>query len=81
MRDSKISPATITFGDDSVVVRRQGKSQVIVANILGAQTEPHSKSVWLDRLVHQPKESLFMEGDKVWTVTGAISTVLTCSNS
>ena len=79
MRDSKISPPTITFGDKTVVVRRQGKSQVIVANILGEQTEAHCKSVWLDRLVHQTTES-FVEGDKVWSATGAISTVLTCVN-
>jgi hypothetical protein len=68
----------ITFGDQSVVLRRSGNSQLVVANVLGSEVDPVTggKTVWLDRKVHRVGESQFVEGDAAWLVSGAISTVL-----
>lgn len=64
----------VGIGDDAVSVRRHGSSTAVVANILGTEVAEDGTPVriWLDRLVHQPKERRL--GD--WDVSGAISTVL-----
>ena len=81
MHDFKVPP-TIAFGDGSVVIRRSGNSQALVANALGSATDSTGKkTVWLDRLVHRPGEKSFSEGNVVWQVSGAISSVLTCTMS
>jgi hypothetical protein len=64
----------VSIGDDAVSVRRHGSSTAVVANILGMAVAEDGAPVriWLDRLVHQPREDRL--GD--WEVSGAISTVL-----
>jgi len=79
MRDGiKEQPVDMTFGDNSVVLRRSGNSQPVVANVLGSEQDPSTgaKTVWLDRKVHRPCECRFVEGGTTWFVSGAISTVL-----
>lgn len=79
MRDETIKQRVdISFGDQSIVLRRSGKSRPVVANVLGSEENPATgaKTVWLDRKVHQRGESEFSEGDVIWRCSGAISTVL-----
>ncbi len=66
--------ATVTLGDGVITIKRQGSSRPVVANILGMDTDGEGRPVkiWLDRLVHLPKESFL--GD--WRISGAVSTVL-----
>ncbi len=66
---------TVSLGDGAAVVRRTGRSQPVVANILGQETDARGEivRVWLDRLVHGPMESNFVG----WTVGGAVVTELT----
>lgn len=68
----------ISFGEGSVVLRRSGNSQPVVANVLGSEVDPVTgeKTVWLDRRVHRLGESKFFELDAIWQASGAISTVL-----
>lgn len=79
MRDgSKEQIVDITFGEQSVVLRRSGNSHAVVANVLGSDedTVTGAKTVWLDRKVHRVGESRFVESGVIWAVSGAISTVL-----
>ena len=77
-RDSK-QTVEVTFGDQTVVVRRSGKSGAVIANVLGSENDPTTgvTTVWLDRKVHRSGEKEFVEGETFWRCSGAISTVLT----
>jgi hypothetical protein len=65
---------SIEVTEELVVIRRNGISQPILANILGMERNEDGspKRVYLDRLVHSPEENT-LGG---WGVTGAISTIL-----
>ena len=77
---TKMDPPTISFGENCVVLTRAGQSRKVIANVLGVQVLPQSgglKRVWLDRLIHRRDEREAKEGERSWTLEGAISTVLT----
>ncbi len=69
--------STVILGEGVVTVKRAGSSTPLVANILGMDRDADGKPVrvWLDRLVHGPKDSL-LGG---WQVSGAVSTVLSAT--
>lgn len=64
----------VSLSDGFATFRQKGRSDVIVANVLGAKCDDDGQpvTVWLDRLVHRPE--LEFDG---WKATGAVSTVLT----
>jgi hypothetical protein len=64
----------VSLSDGFATFRQKGRSDVIVANVLGTKSDGDGQPVrlWLDRLVHRP--GLEFDG---WKATGAISTVLT----
>jgi len=66
--------ATVTIGDGVATISRRGRTEAIVARILGTERDPQSgtETVWLDRLVHYLKETQMQE----WTCSGAITTIL-----
>lgn len=63
------------MGDHDAVIRRQGQSVPVTAKVLGLERDARGVivTVWLDRLVHRPGETEFVE----WKVGGAVSTILT----
>lgn len=65
---------TVTIGDGLVVVKREGQSAPVLANILGVDKNENGEivTIWLDRLVHRLAERKFVG----WNVSGAVSTVL-----
>lgn len=74
---SKISnteSVEVCLGDGVATFRRRGISEVIVANVLGAErnTGGEVTKMWLDRLVHNRGEGMFIG----WSVSGAISSIL-----
>lgn len=66
--------AEVSIGDGIVVIKRNGVSQKIIANILGAErnAEDAINKIYLDRLIHKPIEKTL----GIWNVTGAISSIL-----
>lgn len=70
----KLDNATVELSDLHVVIRRQGVSRPIVANVLGVDRDDagEPRCIYLDRLVHAPEEDT-LGG---WNVSGAISTVM-----
>jgi len=67
------SESKITVGKDVVTVKRSGSSKLIVANILGHETDAEGSLIlYVDRLVHAPHESELGE----YKVFGAISTCI-----
>ena len=73
---SRLKPIlpTVSIGSESVVIRRPGQSQPVVANILGTFKDGNGQvsRVVLDRLVHRLAESEY-EG---WRCSGAVVTEL-----
>lgn len=67
-------PYELSFGQQTVSIRRRGSSRVHTANILGSEPIPGTDlvRVWLDRLVFDISEATG-EG---WSADGAVSTVL-----
>lgn len=65
--------AEVGLGDGVVTIKIPGRSEMVVAKILGAENdeEQRPRILWLDRLVHTG--SYLFEG---WEGRGAISTVL-----
>jgi len=62
----------VLVGDGVVVLHRTGRSRRIVANILGTERDADGsiKTIYLDRIVHNPCEKTF----KGWDVSGAVTT-------
>lgn len=75
MSRSSVSSVTVLVGDGVVTLRRWGRSEPTMANILGMEKDAEGipQRIWLDRLVHTTAESSFTG----WDVSGAISTLLT----
>lgn len=73
---SRLKPIlpTVVLGSESVVIRRPGQSQPVVANILGTFKDGSDQvtRVVLDRLVHRLAETEY-EG---WRCSGAVVTEL-----
>ena len=69
----KATGTTVKVGDASVTLKREGRSALVIAMILGRRKDPHNgtETLWLDRLVHFNGET-FMG----WQASGAISTIL-----
>jgi hypothetical protein len=64
----------IGVGDGLVTLHRKNRSEAIVSVLLGESTDAAgTRTLWLDRLVHAPKETELGE----WICSGAITTVLT----
>jgi hypothetical protein len=70
----KATDTKVTVGEKTVTLKRDGQSDLVIANILGRKRNPADgvETLWLDRLVHTDKE-----GFVGWYASGAISTVLT----
>lgn len=70
---SKATGTTVKVGDESVSLKREGRSTLVFAKILGRRKDPHdgTETLWLDRLVHTNGETFIG-----WQASGAISTVL-----
>lgn len=64
---------TVTLGDGVAVMRREGVRSSVVANVLGTVNDGAGlvKTIWLDRIVHQPSDSFVG-----WQATGAVVTEL-----
>lgn len=62
---------SITFGDGLALIRREGHSEPIVANVLGRESDGQGETVYLDRLVHEPGHDW-----GTWAARGAVSTIL-----
>lgn len=64
----------VTLGESTATFKSEGRSAVVVANVLGTHGDSEGKpcKVWLDRIVHRP--GMEFAG---WEASGAISTVLT----
>ena len=60
------------IGEGVAVIRREGSTTPIVANILGREVGDQNETIYMDRLVHSAFEDW-----QDWTVDGAISTILT----
>ncbi|CAB3754656.1 hypothetical protein LMG29542_02413 [Paraburkholderia humisilvae] len=73
---SRLRPVlpAVSVGSDSVVIRRSGQSQPVIAGILGRFTNDKGEvtRVVLDRMVHRLSENEF-EG---WRISGAVVTEL-----
>ncbi|QRD62719.1 hypothetical protein H8Z72_23500 (plasmid) [Xanthomonas citri pv. citri] len=68
-------PTSLTINEDTVVMRRTGRSAPTVANILGvAVDEAGKRTIWLDRVIHHGQEQQMTDE---WIGSGAVSTVLT----
>ena len=78
MRESKDVRIDVSFGDNTAVISRSNRSQKVVADVLGRETDPVTgkQTIWLDRMVHRAGEDTMFSGDKVFSVDGAISSVL-----
>lgn len=65
---------TVRLGEESVAIRRRGRSTTTVAHILGVDRDEAGEPVrvYLDRLVHRPHEDTLGE----WRVEGAVSSIL-----
>ena len=63
---------SVSFGGTSAVIRRDGSSSVILAEVLGKEVTDGVERVYLDRLVHGRFEDW-----KEFSASGAISTILT----
>lgn len=70
---TKATGTTVKVGDDSISLKRDGRSTLVFAKILGRKKDPHNgtETLWLDRLVHTNGETFIG-----WQASGAISTVL-----
>lgn len=66
--------ATLTLGDGVAVIRRHGRSDPMVAGVLGIQHAENGEPerVYLDRLIHSPYHRTMGE----WQISGAVSTIL-----
>lgn len=69
----KANGTAVKVGDDSVSLKRDGRSTLVLAKILGRRKDPHNgtETLWLDRLVHTNGETFVG-----WQASGAISTIL-----
>lgn len=79
MREKAISvPPTIALGEGCVVLSRLGYSRKVIANVLGTETNPDTglRTMWLDRMIHRSDEAVVAQGEKKWSTSGAISTIL-----
>lgn len=76
LRNEPDKRSTVEVGRGVVTIKQPGRSNLIVANILGTRGESEGgpEVIWLDRLVH--REAVGFVG---WTAHGAISTILTRS--
>lgn len=70
---SKTRDAQVIIGTDTVTVQRVGSLNVRQARLLGDETTGTVRRLYLDRLVHLPRE----EEIGGWACSGAVSTVLT----
>lgn len=67
----KIIRMSFGVGEGVAVVRREGSSVPIVANILGVEVKDGIETVYLDRLVHNGFQDW-----QDWIAAGAVSTIL-----
>ena len=69
----KASGTTVKVGDASVSLKREGRSELVLATILGRRKDPQNGTeiLWLDRVVHTNGETFIG-----WQASGAISTIL-----
>lgn len=69
----------VAIGEEFIVMNRRAQSRRIVARILGRERDAtgENETIWLDRRVHRATESLAVEGERKWSLEGAISTVMT----
>jgi len=68
---------TVIVGDQTVTLKREGRTQLVVAGILERinDAEGTPRQITLDRLIHRPGEDCF-EG---WKVEGSVCSVLTAA--
>lgn len=71
---AEFSNVEVRVGDETVTIKRSGKSKLVVAKVLGEDKDGAGKRrLYLDRIVHRPSETKLGP----WEVSGAISTILT----
>lgn len=63
---------SVTFGGTAAVIRRDGSSSVVLAEVLGKEETEGVERIYLDRLVHDRFEDW-----KEFSASGAVSTILT----
>ena len=73
LANQKATGTAVKVGDASVSLKREGRSELVLATILGRRKDPHNgaETLWLDRLVHFNGETFIG-----WQASGAISTIL-----
>lgn len=70
---TNLKEAHVSIGDGMVVIKFQGVSKKVVANIIGTESnQGEVNRIYLDRLVHAPANTEIGS----WQVTGAISSIL-----
>jgi len=62
---------SVTLGEGVAVVRRQGRTDPIVAGVLGIERTEGVETVYLDRVVHGAGQDW-----QEWDAAGAVSTIL-----
>jgi hypothetical protein len=64
--------ASVTVGDQSVLIERKNRSEPVVARLLGREVRGEMEVLYLDRLIHEPWEDSLGS----WNVSGAVSTIM-----
>lgn len=67
----------VRVGEGVIIIKRPNRSALVMANVLAIETRDGLEHIYLDRIVHRPRETEF-EG---WLVSGAISTILSRPHS
>lgn len=78
MRDEK-AVTSVEIANDICVIRRRGRINVTIAKVLGTECDIAGRvnTLWLDRIVHRSDESVFADEVTTWSLSGAITTILT----
>lgn len=75
MAETKVPEVTVKLGETDAAFHRSGQSRPMIAKVLGVTRDANGEvsHVVLDRIVHRPGESNFVD----WKVHGAVVSELT----